>query len=154
MDQQQANDAATGAPGTVVVGEKIYLVSQPTDADFVTLRKHLRELFGRSAKSPLKAIMDDLKMLPLHLQAEAIKAAVQQQSGGGSEPTADAMQSILYTPEGCCFWLWLLARKNDRALDIQTVRASITEENVDDILAQIMRATASEDVAGKADGPG
>lgn len=146
MDLRQANDLATGAPGTITLGEQVFLVAQPTDADFVTLRRHLRELFLQRARTPLKAIMEDLKGLPPGVQQEVLKAAVAQQAGGGSEPTSEALQQLLFEPDGCRFWVWLLARKHQPLLKLEELLPLITPETVDDTLAQLLRASGFKDM--------
>lgn len=128
------------------------MIGQPTDADHVTLKKHLRAMFVKKRKSPLLALMEDLKGLPRELQAEALKAAVAANPTGGDEPSTDTVMEGLYQPEGCRFWFWMLARKHHPDLTQARAAEMITEENVDQVLAEMFIASGLRDAEKKATG--
>ncbi len=138
------NEAVTGAPGTIDLGGQTYLVAQPTDEDFATLRSHLKAKLD----SPLKAIADDLKYLAPADRAEAIKAAVALKTGGGAELTPQYVQEQLMQPPGAAFLAWLLVRRNHPDVKLDDVKAAVTGDNVLAVLADLKRASGMEAAAG------
>jgi hypothetical protein len=146
VDLNTANDLVTGAPGTITLGGRLFLVGQPTTQDFVALRRHLHSLAVKKAKPPLAAIAEELSKLPAHLQSEAIKAAVAQQASG-PQVTNEAITEQLYTPEGCAFWTWLLIYKNHKDVRFEEVKAWVSEENVNEVLASLLKASSLEAIA-------
>src|SRR5438105_5032681 len=107
MTSADKNELAAGAPGTVEIGGRVYLVSQPTDAMFLTVKGYVKQ----RVKTPLQAVAEDLKNLPPSLQVEALRAAAVVQAGG-SALTAEAMQDVLLTPDGAAFLAWVHIRPN------------------------------------------
>ena len=144
MEPKAANQAATGAPGTIVLGEEIYLVSQPTKADFVTLRKRLAASFKATKTTPLASIAPELAGLSPDLQKLAIEAAVKLKDGQ-REPTAIALEELLMEPAGVAFWAWLSIRKNHPEVQLATLQAAITLENVDTVIAELVDAGGLRD---------
>lgn len=151
LDMTVANQLATGAPGTVTIGETVLLVGQPTDADFVTMRRKFIDVWKSRNATPLKDIAAAVKDLPPNIAEMAIKEAVKLQSGN-QEPSDDALKNMLYEPANCAFWLWLLARKCDATLTLNTVLGLITEDNVNDVLVDLLKATRLKDVLPNSDG--
>lgn len=147
MEKEQANEIATGAPGTVSLNGETYLVSQPTVATFMTVRQWIR----KRLKSPLEAVAPHIKHLPPELQAEVIKHAVSRQESG-SELTDDRLQAEISTPEGTAFLLWLLARPHHPETTPKTFLPHLTEDNVFGILADLLTATRLEDLEGNGRG--
>jgi len=106
----------------------------------------LHGLAVKKAKPPLAAIVEELSKLPAHLQSEAIKAAVAQQSSG-PQVTNEAVAEQLYTPEGCAFWTWLLILKNHKDVKFEDVKAWVSEENLNEVLASLLKASSMEAIA-------
>jgi hypothetical protein len=131
------NEAATGAPGTVELSGQTYLVGQPTDQDFATLRNHLR----KSLQNPFQAIAEDLKYLPPEYRAVAIEAATKLKAGGGVELTEAYIRERLMEPAGAAFLTWLLIRKNHPDVTLEQLRTHFTEATTQDILAKLYEAS-------------
>lgn len=144
-DLRRVNELVTGAPGTIKLGDRTVLVAQPSDADFITLRKELRRQFVERRKSPLQSIVADVALLPPHLQTNVIREAVGLQNNGGEEPTGEQVMEGLYQPEGCRFWVWYLARKCDPTLKLEDLSPLIDEHNVDEVLAALLEAAGLKD---------
>lgn len=134
-----ANQLATGAPGTIKIGDQTYLVSQPSRADYMTLRKHLAGVLKRTKIAPLAAIAPELAGLPPEFQKMAIEAAVKIKESG-REATNDNITELLMEPAGVAFWAWLLIRKNEPAVSLAEFEKAITVENVDAIAADLLAA--------------
>jgi hypothetical protein len=147
MDFQQATEAATGAPGVVRIGFQEWLVDQPTPGDFLSLRSWIRARL----KSPLAALAEKIRALPPELQAAAVKAAVELEASG-SELTADRIQQELATPEGCAWWLWMLARKQQPGSTPKDFLPHLNEDNVHAVLADLYEATTMKAVDPNAPG--
>lgn len=144
IESKTANQLATGAPGTISVGETTFLVGQPTDADFVTMRKHFVKVWKARNSAPLKAVAEAVKGLPPAVAAEAIKEAARLQAGN-QEPSDDAIKGMIHDAECCAFWVWVLAKKHDAGLKLDVVQSLVTDETVDDVFAQLLVATGLKD---------
>lgn len=144
LDVQVANRLATAAPGSVTLAGETYLVGQPTKAEFITLRKELIRLWKASNSTPLTSIAPELQGLPPELQKIAVEAAVKLKAGN-QEPDAAALQSMLFEPEAAAFWAWLLIRKNHPDVKLAAIKAAITRDTVDDVLASLLDANGLRD---------
>ena len=125
----------------LTIGDTRFVVSQPTDDDAVTLANELRRQAQAKVKSPLAAISESLQGLPAAVQEKAIEKAVALTAGGKVQPTQDQIAAQIYEPEGCRFWLWLLARKNKPDLSLEDLKSVITAENAGDVLTRLTIAT-------------
>jgi hypothetical protein len=146
MDFQQATEAATGAPGVVRVGDAEWLVDQPTPADFLALRAWVRARL----KSPIAALAEKIRLLPPELQVAALHAAVELDASG-SEVTADGIQQVLATPEGCAWWLWMLARKQQLWCAPKDFLPHLNGDNVHAVLADLYAASGMGGVEKNSD---
>lgn len=144
IDTKTANRLATGAPGSLTLAGRVYLVTQPTRADFVTLRKHLLATWKPQQTSPLAAIAPELAALPLELQKVAVAEAVKLKDAR-KEPTAAEAEELLLSPPGVAFWAWLLVRKLQPEVTLAELQAAITLENVDQVIAELMTANGLEE---------
>lgn len=147
MDQDMQNEVATGAPGTLPLGGKVWIVSQPSAQHFSMLRQWAR----KRLKKPLASVAREVEGLPIELQQAAIEAAVKLNESG-SELTADRIQDELTTVEGCGWWLWVLTREHHPDATPATFRALMDEDTVHGVLADLRKATRLEDVDPNANG--
>lgn len=148
MDKQTANHVATGAPGSIELDGKTYLVGQPTDADFVAVRRYLNKTFTEKAKSPIAATVAEINKiegLSAEDRATMLKEAVALQPSGPRAST-EAFTDLLFEPEACSFLAWLLIRKNHQEVTLEDIRATITDENLDSILADLFKASGLADL--------
>jgi hypothetical protein len=143
----EANDVITGAPGTIELGGKTYLVGQPDDQVFATLKGYLAERL----QSPFQAIADDLKFLSAADREAAIRAAVALKAGGGVDVTQAFADKQLRQPHGCAFLAWLLIRKEQPEAKLEDIHKAVTQDAVIDVLAKLYTA-AGMDSLGKAGG--
>lgn len=139
IDTQTANRLATGAPGTITLGEHVYIISQPTKADMVTLRKHLNAAYQANKSPVLAEIAPELAGLSPELQRMAIEAAVKLKDGN-RVASPEALEALILEPANVAFWVWLLVRRNHPEAKLDTIRAAVTEENVDTVIAEMMDA--------------
>lgn len=156
--RSKPNRSLSPAVAPLHLGGKLYLVSSPTEADYLTARREFRRLASAAVRNPLAAIADDLLKLPAHLQQIAIDAAVKQQAGAEkAEPTDAAIAEQLYTEAGCRFFVWLLTRRqHPEAATPEHFDTLITNANVTDVLAALFLALnldeGEENSPGKAGG--
>jgi hypothetical protein len=149
VTHEEACEVATGAPGTIRLGNTVWLVSQPTAADLLALRSYVKARLP----SPLEAVAQKVKGLPPEVQAAAVKAAVELEASG-SEVTADRIQDELCRPEVAGWWLWMLARKEHPWAKPDDFRAHLDTDNVHAVLADLFAATRMEGVSpNSAPGP-
>ena len=125
MDEQALAEAVTGDPGSITLGDITLLVGQPTDADFVTLKKHLDRLRRERAGTQSATFAANLKGLPPAVQNEAVKAFVPLNQ---ALPTAEEAGSLLFEPAGAAFLLWLLCRKQHSSLTLEAAKSFVTED--------------------------
>lgn len=137
LEPKTANQLATGAPGTIVLGGETYLVSQPTKQDFVTLRKHLAAMFRAKAESTYASMKADLVDMPPDIRAIAIAEIVKSNK---REPTDSELEDLLLEKDGVAFWAWVLIRKTQPAVKLKTIRDAIDDGNVDGMIAELLDA--------------
>jgi hypothetical protein len=142
-DQERRNEVAAGGGGSVEIGGRTYIASQPTDPDFATLRAHLRQRLD----NPLAAIAEDLKHLPAHLQREAVRAAVELKAGGGVEMTPARISDELLKPDGASFLAWLLVRHAHPEVRLEDLREHFTADSTPRIMAALSLACGLEGAA-------
>lgn len=146
VDQQTANHLATGAPGTITLDGQVYLVGQPTKADFVTLSKRLREMWKRDNQNTLAQVTAELSGIPKEHHAAIIEAAVRAKPS--IEPDSAALSALLQHEEGLRFWTWLLLRKHDPVLTQARVAELVSADNVDQVLADLFEAGGMAQIEG------
>lgn len=156
MDTTVANNAATGGPGTIRIGKRLCLASQPTRADFVTLRKFLSQTWQKRNTKPLTAVATELRDMPQELrelvQAGAVSRAVDRSTGNAAPEVGD-LSELITDPEVAAFWAWHLCRKTDPSLTLAECEAATKEPGtVDELLADLLLATSMKDVAPKPHG--
>jgi hypothetical protein len=149
IETKTANQLATGAPGSIELGGETYLVSQPTKGDFVTLNKELEKIWkakneGRKS-SVIADIAQDLKLLPPEFQKMAMDSAMEAVKD--RSPTKHELSSILFEREGVAFWAWLLIRKTQPSIKLATIRAGITDDNLDQICGQLLEANGLKEAS-------
>lgn len=146
MDNEKANTIAAGGPGVIRLGEQTYLVGQPDDRDFAAILAYVEE----HAISPMQGVAEDLKYLPPHLHAVAIKAAVEVKAAGGVEMSEAFTQKHLMQPAGTTFLAWLLIRKEQPAVTREELAPLITTDNAIMVLGKLIQASGLEAIlAGK-----
>jgi hypothetical protein len=139
-----ANANSTNAPGTVKIGERILLVSDLTPGQYMTLYNECRRQVLAELQTPLQSVMADIRKLPPEFQEVAIRAAVAQQSGGGSEPTREAIAARMNHPEGVRFHVWLMARGNHPGLTLEEI--VLDQANVEQVQTDLWRATHRDEL--------
>ena len=60
---------------------------------------------------------------------------------GRRRPTPEQQSQQLYNPAGCCYLVWLSARKHHPRLCLEDIEPLVTDANVVQILADVSRAT-------------
>lgn len=155
--------AADGGPGTLTVAGRLFVVGQPTPADFVLLRKHVRRRSPVASAPPRTALaqaIEDTAGLPADLRKSILEAAVK--NGGATPPQAApldpeaeklAIVEALGEPDVCAFWLWALARKHEPGLALDAVTPLVTAANVDGVFADLLIASGMADADPNAPGP-
>lgn len=139
-----SNSGSTNAPGTVLIGERLLLVSDLTPGEYMTLYEECRRQCMMDLQTPLQSIMNDIKKLPPEFQEMALRAAVQQQAGGGSEPTREMVAARMNTVDGVRFHVWLMARKNHPGLRLEEI--NVDQSNLDRVQTDIWRATHRDEL--------
>ncbi len=153
MDQAK-NEQADGAPGTVTLGGRSFLVASPTPADKTTIFKQFHKMAKAKLRSPMAVVREEWEGLTAEQREMLVAVAMKQQVGdkGEKEPTQDHVNAQIYTPEGCAFQLWVLAGKFDPTLKLEDVSPLITEDNVINVLADLAEAFKPKNSTGPTGG--
>jgi hypothetical protein len=133
--------AAFAIPGTVTVGGREFVVPQPSASDLARVHDRMREIASRACVSPLLAVNAIAKELEPGVAAEAIRAAVAMGSGGGVEPTREAVMRAYDSLDGVRWRLWYSARKTDPGLTQAAVNELVTDENRFEVADALFTAT-------------
>lgn len=138
MTQAEANQNAAAALGSIELGGRSFLVSQPTQQDTATLGKYLLGM----AQNPLKAMAAELEGLPPELQKMAIDSAIKLKMSRANVPTTEEeskgiLMAMLFTPEGCRFMAWILLRKEHPDVTLEMLKGLIHDGNYFDVLTTL-----------------
>jgi hypothetical protein len=133
---------AMGLPGTVTVKGRAFAVAQPTAADLGRIHEKMRDLATAGCANPLAAVNAAAEGLAPAVLSEAIRHAVSIGSGGGVEPTREAVFRTYDSLDGVRFRLWYLARKCDDKLPKADVDALVGEDDRYEVADALAAATA------------
>lgn len=133
--------AVLGVPGVVRLAGRELVVPQPTPADVARVHDHMRRLAQAGCVSPLDFVSAHRDKLDPGTYAESLRAAVLLGSGGGVEPTREAVLRTYDTLEGVRFRLFYAARKGDPAVTREWVNDHVTEDNLYDVSDALAAAT-------------
>jgi len=120
----------SSAPGSITIKGKTFAIPEPTPTDLMRLRDKMREYALRDCTNPILAVNAIAKELAPELKAEALRVAIQQASGGGAEPSDDAIRRQFQSVEGIRFQFWYLAKRGG---------SNITQKEVDDLIDEEIR---------------
>lgn len=123
------NTAALGSPGLVVLAGREIVILPQTPADVARTHEEMRRLAQAGCVSPLDFVTAHREKIDPGSYAEAVRAAVLLGSGGGVEPTREAVLRTYDSLAGVRFRLWFQAKKADANLTREWVAANVTEDN-------------------------
>lgn len=127
-------------PGGVQVKGRAFVLPVPTAGDVARVHERMRQLAQRDVVSPIAYVAANADALPPVLLAEAVRAAVAMGSGGGAEPTREAVFRAYDTLDGVRFRLWYYARKAEPGLAREAVDALVGEDDVYDVADALVAA--------------
>jgi hypothetical protein len=120
LDTQTANFLATGAPGSITLGGKTFIVNQPTEQDGAAIGLEIRKIAKRRKDAKFLELVREFKDVAL---AKTILAEL---------CTADESENLtaaVADAEGCAFIAFILIRKGDPSVTLAILRELITEDN-------------------------
>jgi hypothetical protein len=118
-----------GLPGRLSLGGREFAVPAPTPTDAARTYEAMRELATRSCVSPLAYVNAARDGMDPAVLAEAVRAAVAMGSGGGVEPTREAVLRQYDTLEGVRWRVWYSLRRADATVTREWVESHVTDEN-------------------------
>lgn len=138
MKPKQLANAVTGAPGTISLGGKTYLVGQPTPDDMRAVAVFL----GKRVKSPLQKLVDSPAWARLtEAQQDRLLARTMDVSPDDVSVGGDDAMHILTSVDGCRFLAWLLIRKRHPEITAAEIAGAITEENAEQVFVDLDEAS-------------
>lgn len=152
MSPEQAR-AVFAPPGTVRLGGREFVIPKPTPGDAARVHERMRELAARACVSPLAYVNAAAADLAPGVLAEALRAAVAMGSGGGVEPTREAVTRAYDSLEGVRFQVWYYARKACPGLTPDEVAALVPEDARYDAADALLSALGLRDLDPNAPRP-
>ena len=153
------NLQAVASPGPLTIGETTYLVSQPSPSTLGSLVTAAVAWAKKQKRAPA-GLAEALEGVPEHLQVVMAKEFAQTIAQPVEVEPEDAAKQYAMTAEGAAMLIWLAARKHQPGLQLQEVRALITDENLFQVLAdygEVIQVPGLKEEDGddpKAGGPG
>lgn len=128
-----ANRLASGAPGSIRLGGKTYLVGQPTDNDHAALSEEFCKIVQRDRREVLLKLMGEG-----HTLAQAKE--LQDELWPMPDPkTPEGLQHVSFSTEGCRALAYVLIRKEQPDVAAAELRAAIDEHNAAAIAGELLR---------------
>lgn len=147
-----ADQNIAGAPGTINLGGRTFLVAQPTDSDMRAIAAFLQ----KHALSPVAALEadPDFKYLPPEMQEEKRRDAALLKFKQGTPFDGPSALQALTGLEGTRFVAWILCRKREPTLTLEQVAGLITEANYLAAAVELDVASGMADLGNSAGRPG
>lgn len=143
LPEEPVNADLSGGGGTLVLGGKTYLVSQPTVKDMESIKKALGVYVAKRRKTKLSRIVDDpaYAKLPAEHQKLLLEKMLADKEDKPEQPDGNEYLAILSSPEACRFASWLLLRREHPTINKQTdIDPFIDAENCDALFLELMEA--------------
>lgn len=142
-------ESVAGAPGTLRLNGRTFLVGQATHADLMAVRRRLKkaikpplEMYGRLASDP------HFELLPEDVRRELAREAAQLTMRGEVALSAEMAMELLTEPEHCRFLAWVLLRKCHPDLRLDELTPLVTEDNAAAVCVELARESGLEALAG------
>ena len=119
-------------PGVLEIGERRFVILPPTPRDMLAIGQRMKELARAKCVSPLDYVLKHTSLTPTML-AVAVNEAIKLGSGGGVDPSPDAVWEQYSSLEGVRFQVWHYAKKAHGTLLLEEVEKLVTEDNLFDV---------------------
>ena len=142
----------TGAPGTIMLGGKPYLVAPPVPEDMGTIGAYLKQ----HAKSPVAALRDDpdFAYLPEDVQQERLRDAARRKFSDSQPFDPVSALEVLTSLEGTRFIAWVLLRKLEKAITYDQIVELVTRDNFERVSVELDIASGMAALGNAAGPPG
>lgn len=142
---------ATGVPGLVTVGGREFVIPAQTPGDAARVHDRMRRLALAGCRSPLEYVAaQPPEAFPYPAdRLEAIRAAVALGSGGGVEPTREAVVREYGSLAGVRWRLWYHARKTHPDLTQADADALVTDDTVYEVADALEAALGLQELDPK-----
>ena len=139
------NQAISGAPGTIKLGDRTYLVAQPDHKDIAAIGAYL----NKRAKSPVQALQEDpdFQRLPAAEREPKLDEAARRKFDQAMPYDGKSVLDALTSPDGVRFMAWLLIRKADPSVQYEEIEPLVTAENAD-LVHQKLSAASGLNILG------
>jgi hypothetical protein len=142
-------EAVAGAPGTIALGDRVYLVAAASHADLMTVRRRLK----KHVKSPLAMYADlvgdpRFRTLPKKVRDDLAREAGQLRMRGEVALSAEMVDDMLSQAEHCRFLAWILLRKLQPDLTLEALTPLIDEDAAPVVYAELIRESGMAELAG------
>lgn len=121
------------APGMVTIRGRQFAIMSPTKTDTQRIREKMVELARMECMNPIQAVEIIKDKLSPDILHTALTIAIGKASGGGAEPTHEAVVRAYDSLAGVRFQFWYMARKSLGSLTQDEVTNLIGDDDVYDL---------------------
>ncbi len=136
---------AAGAPGSITLGGKTFLVAAATDEVMMIVLRYLRkhvpsplDMYDRVASHPVFA------KLPEATQQSLAEEAARKAINGNGDVPPEVYTDLLMQAPGCRFLAWVLLRDAQPNLTLEQLDPLITEDTAPVVFLQLQRESGME----------
>lgn len=138
VERSVINHLATGAGGSIRLGETDYPVGQPTDRDHAMLAAELPKIAGRQRQNRLFSLTRAMGSFAAAREFLDATDPPPVFDGEDKDQVARSLQRVILTADGCRYLAWLLIRKQQPAITLESLRPLITEDNASAVAIELM----------------
>jgi hypothetical protein len=128
-----------GAPAILELGDQKFVILPPRPRDKLIVGTRMREMARAKCCSPLDYVLKHTS-LPTAALALAISEAIKLGSGGGVDPSPDAVWEQYDTLEGVRFQLWHYVSRAHKEFTPEQAAKLVTEDNLYDVAEKLNKA--------------
>lgn len=141
-----STDALSSAPGVLTLGDKTFVILPPTPRDMLATMTRMKEFARAKCVSPLDFVLRHMTLPPAAL-ALAVGEAIKIGSGGGIEPTQEAIWEQYATRAGVRWRVWYHVSRVLKDFKPADVEPLVTDDNLLDAQEALDAALRFEDIS-------
>lgn len=129
-----------GAPGSITLGGRTFLVAQATHGDLMTVRQRLKKFVPGPLQMYAQIIAQEgFDLLPQAVRDRLASEAAELAMKGEKALSAELVADLLCEASHCRFLAWILLRKHEPALKLEDLAPLIDDEVAPAVFAELAR---------------
>ncbi len=145
MNPVSRPEDCAGAPGTIRLGNKTYLVSAASDEGMMIVLRYLRrhiptplDMYDKVSSHPVWS------RLPAETQARIAGEAADKAMAGDRDASPEVYADLLMQAPHCRFLAWVLLQEHAQGLQLADLDPLITEDTAPVVFLQLQRESGME----------